>query len=99
MIQEYKLSILLALLFIAMVFFFFMITMRSLGNINHSLDRLADIIKKEAKLTHKQQIKNLKSEKQKEATSADRHRRQKALLNVPLMDLRPKPPSKEEDKD
>ena len=94
--QENKVAILLALLFIAMVFVFFMICMRSLGNMDHNLERLMEIIRKEAKITYKQQVKNLKSEKQKMATTADRQRRQKALLNVPLMDLRPKPPKQED---
>jgi hypothetical protein len=88
-----KLNILLSLSFLGLCFISLLVIMRTIGNIDHSIERLQDIITKEVKITYQKQIKNLRKQKQQESLKTDRARRQKALLNVPLMDNRPPPPA------
>ena len=92
-----KLNILLALTFLGLCFISLLVIMRSIGNIHHSVERLEDIIQKEVKITYKKQVKGLRKQQQQEALKNDRARRQKALLNVPLMENRPKPPEPPKD--
>ncbi len=92
-----KLNILLALIFLGVCFIALLITMRSIGNIEHSLARLQEIIKKEIKITYRNQVRGLYKEQQRESIKKDRQRRQKALLNVPLMENRPTPPKPPKD--
>ena len=92
-----KITLILSVLFFGMVLGFLMVTMKSLGGIGHSLERLEALISKEVVATHRRKLLQLKRESQRQATEIDRTRRQHALLNVPLMsNRRDKPPTKEE---
>jgi hypothetical protein len=87
--QELKLGLLLATLFLFSIFVFVLIVMRTIGNVNHALNRLEEVITKEVVLRHNRIIQEQKTALQRDLMSVDRKRRQEALLNVPLMERNP----------
>ena len=83
--SELKIAVLLALLFLAVVFVALLVVMRALGSISYSLERLEDVIGKEVVLAHNRRIRELRSEQKQRDAASQRKRRQQALLNIPLL--------------
>lgn len=83
--SQEKLLLLLSAIFLVVIFVSFLITIRSIGNITHSLDRLKEIVSKETVLSYNRAVSEQKAGIQREQATQERVRRQEALLNVPLM--------------
>ena len=85
MTLDIKLTIILLVVFMLVLFLAIIVVMNSIGNISHSLDRLQEIIKKEVILSYNQRISDLRQDKQREIARQEKKKRQEALLNVPLV--------------
>ena len=85
MTLDIKLTIILLVVFMLVLFLAIIVVMNSIGNISHSLDRLQEIIKKEVLLSYNQRISDLRQDKQREIARQEKKKRQEALLNVPLV--------------
>jgi hypothetical protein len=80
-----KLVFLLSATLMGMSLLTFLVVMRSVGELNHGLNRMEQILKKELILTYNRKVSELKQEKQRDDAALERMRRQDALLNIPLM--------------
>jgi hypothetical protein len=92
MTGEEKLILLLGFSYLGLILVSFMVIMRTIGNIEHSVNRLQDIISKELVLTFNRTVTQLKSEHQRRLAAIERARRQEAMLNVPMFDDNVPPP-------
>lgn len=90
-----KLTLVMAVSFLLMVLGFLMVSLKSVERMGQILERFDELISKEVVATYKRKLVLIKKEKHKQVSEQDRHKRQQALLNVPLMKTTPKPdPSK-----
>jgi hypothetical protein len=87
---ELKIALLMGVCFLGMILAFLMVCLKSVGGIGHSLDRIEELVAKEAVATLKRRKILARKEKQRKATESDRSRRHQALLNIPLMSLKRK---------
>jgi len=85
MSADMKLSFLLTFLFMGMSLLTFLIVMRSIGGITHSLDRIDTLMRKEVVLTYNRRVSELKQSRQRDINAQEKQRRREALLNIPLM--------------
>lgn len=83
---ELKIALLVAMLFLSFCFVALMILMRSIGNINHAVDRIEEIVSKEVVLNYNRKLLDMKTEKQRTIADVEKRRRQEALLNIPITD-------------
>lgn len=83
---ELKIALLVAMIFLSFCFVALMILMRSIGNINHAVDRLEEIVSKEVVLNYNRKLLDMKTEKQRTIADVEKRRRQEALLNIPITD-------------
>lgn len=81
---ELKITLLIAIGFIFVCFIALMTVMRSVGNINHAIDRIEDIVSKEVILNFNKHLLDMKQEKQRIIARVEKKRRQDALLNIPF---------------
>jgi hypothetical protein len=87
MIFELKLALIISMGFLFLVFVALMIVMRSIGNINHAVNRIEEIVSKEVVLNFNRHLIDMKADKQRKIADVEKKRRQEALLNIPLTDL------------
>lgn len=87
MIFELKLALIISMGFLFLVFVALMIVMRSIGNINHAVNRIEEIVSKEVVLNFNRRLIDMKADKQRKIADVEKKRRQEALLNIPLTDL------------
>ncbi|MDR1812692.1 MAG: hypothetical protein LBQ87_07685 [Candidatus Fibromonas sp.] len=82
---EIRLAILFASAFAISLFVAMIIIMHSLGNMENHLKRMEFIISKEIILRYNQQVNYYKQQKQRTIAKMEREKRQKDLLEIPLV--------------
>jgi len=82
---EVRLAILFASVFAISLFVAVIIIMHSLGNMANHLKRMEFIISKEIILRYNQQVNYYKQQKQRTIAKLEREKRQKDLLEIPLV--------------
>jgi hypothetical protein len=82
---EIRLAILFTIAFVISLFAVMIIVMHSLGNMANHLKRMEFIISKEIILRYNQQVNYYKQQKQRRIAAQEREKRQKDLLNIPLV--------------
>lgn len=81
---ELKITLIISMGFLFLCFVALMIVMRSIGNINHAVDRIEEIVSKEVVLNYNRKLMEMKTEKQRKIADVEKKRRQEALLNIPI---------------
>lgn len=83
---ELKLQLFLAVVLLLVLLLSYMITIRTIGGMEHALNRLEQMVQKEVILSHRHLEQGRNKEEQAVQLEADRAKRNELLLNIPFME-------------